>query len=142
MKTLLMIAALMISHTVFATDFPTGFVPVTTPLAKGSISLTPIAGEEISRTPMCPKGDVCILDGTNVNLQFRLGGCMDTLSAVSYMVDYKSQTLYVSANHIGNEESASTMCLIEPIVVVNVPAYGLFGNFEVRYVGTESTVVY
>lgn len=147
MRTILVMAALMLSQTVFAGVYtnelpPDLSWPETTMLAEGSVSLTPIAGEIVGRKSLCPKGKICIQDGTILKVRFRLGGCMDTLSNVTTSVDYQSRTVYVSAQRVGNEKSWSTMCLVEPTTVVPVTVYGLKGKFDVRFVGTEENPVY
>jgi hypothetical protein len=142
MRTILMIAALVVSQFAQATDMPISFWPETVMLAEGSATLTPITGQVVSRKPMCPKGKICIQNGTNLKIKFALGGCMDTLSNVTHLVDYTSRTVYVSAQNVGNKESMVTMCIAQPFAVVTIPVHGLDGKFNVRYVGTEDTVIY
>jgi hypothetical protein len=142
MKMFLMIAALIVSQSALATDMIVAFEPETVNLAKGSTTLTPIAGQEVSREAMCPAGQICIQNGTNLKLMFALGGCMDTLSNVTHLVDYSSRIVYVSAQNVGNKKSMVTMCIVQPTVEVTIPVYGLQGPFEVRYLGTEETIIY
>lgn len=63
----------------------------------------------------CPPMEVQFLE-----IQFRLGGCMDKLASVSWEVDQASSTLYVSAYKAISKSSSLVKCKREPTENVKI----------------------
>jgi hypothetical protein len=88
----------------------------------------------VEKGPLCPEGALCLINGTQLNVELPLGGCLDRLGPVTYTLERKENKTIVNimAIRIINEESNVAFCVREPSAFVGITLINTFGPIEVK----------
>lgn len=109
-------------------------------LGQDAISLTPIEGDVVSVSSMCPSNARCVIDGTKVRLRFTLLGCVDKLALTYSAKEGRNGELdvYVSALNVGTEASRRTRCIIAETQERTLSFPMQFGDVKVNFLTAVS----
>lgn len=111
-------------------------------LPKDAVSMNSVEAKLMSQESLCPKGVICITDGTVVNLEVELSGCEDELVPVANnAVEIgKELHVFVSAMNVATKSSAAVKCKKLPVEKVQLTYVAQYGKVVLHNLKTKNVV--
>lgn len=111
-------------------------------IPEGAQYISYTSGDLVSAKPLCPKGAMCIVNGTKIELAINLGGCVDLVGPVSYKISQqKDETqVFVAATRMATKASMVVKCAKPATSPLTLTLVNVYGNIKIHFIGTDEVI--